>query len=235
MEKEKILIIEDDLDIRKGLKILLENQKYIVDEAENGKEGIAKLDETFSLVILDVVMPGISGIETCKKIREKSYVPILFLTARSSDLDKLEGLSAGGDDYLIKPFSYIELLARIQALLRRHLIYDKDNNVLMNNETKWMDRADIEICTAYNNVRYMGETVELTEKEYRILLLLISYPTKVFSVENIFESVWEEPYVYTSSNTVMVHIKNLRNKLQKINDKSRIIKTVWGKGYRFEE
>lgn len=121
MEKKDkiILLIEDDFDIRNGIRILLESQGYEIIEAKNGREGLKKLNETISLVILDIIMPEMSGIEVCKKIRESWYVPILFLTAKSSETDKLEGFSAGGDDYLVKPFSYVELMARVKSLLRR--------------------------------------------------------------------------------------------------------------------
>ena len=124
-KKDKIiLLIEDDFDIRNGIRILLESQGYKIIEAKNGREGLKKLNETISLVILDIIMPEMSGIEVCKKIRESWYVPILFLTAKSSETDKLEGFSAGGDDYLVKPFSYVELMARVKSLLRRCSVYN---------------------------------------------------------------------------------------------------------------
>lgn len=228
---EKILIIEDDSDIRNAVRILLESEGYFIEEAENGIEGVDMVDDECSLVILDVMMPRISGIETCRRIREKSYVPVLFLTAKSTDTDKLLGLTVGGDDYLVKPFSYIELVARVRALLRRNIVYnEKSKNY---GQAEWIKRSEIEISTQFNQVIVHGEQVCLTETEYKILLLLMSNANKIFSVENIFESVWEEPYIYSSSNTVMVHMKNLRAKME---DKQlpKLIRTVWGKGYKFE-
>ena len=138
MEKKDkiILLIEDDFDIRNGIRILLESQGYEIIEAKNGREGLKKLNETISLVILDIIMPEMSGIEVCKKIRESWYVPILFLTAKSSETDKLEGFSAGGDDYLVKPFSYVELMARVKSLLRRCSVYLSIRTILVINYRK---------------------------------------------------------------------------------------------------
>lgn len=229
------MIIEDDADIRSGVKILLESQGYQVEESVDGNQAIAKFDDTYNLLIIDIMMPGLSGIETCKKIREKSVVPILFLTARGADTDKLEGLSAGGDDYLVKPFSYIELIARVKALIRRFSVY---NEQIVGREEieqgEWIEIGNISICPYKNEVLIEGNELVLTETEYKILLLFMKYPNKIFSVENIFESVWEDQYIYSSSNTVMVHIKNLRNKLEQAGKMKGSIKTIWGKGYKFE-
>jgi DNA-binding response OmpR family regulator len=233
---EKILIVEDDSDIRNGVKILLESQGYSVKEACDGNEALKIFNDSYNLLIIDIMMPGISGIETCKTIRETSYVPILFLTARSTDTDKLEGLSAGGDDYLIKPFSYIELIARVKALLRRCSVYNDNVNLNVSSvkDDKWIVQGTLKVNAKKNDVYVRSEMLDLTDIEYRILMLFITYPAKIFSVENIYESVWEEEYIYSSSNTVMVHIKNLRNKLDKVGYSDGTIKTVWGKGYRFE-
>ena len=180
------------------------------------------------------MMPNISGIDVCRKIREKSYVPILFLTAKSLETDKMEALSAGGDDYLVKPFSYVELIARIQALIRRCRVYD-NADASDNTASSTIERCGLTLYTKCNNVSYDGRQLALTDKEYQILLLLISHPTKTFSTQNIFESVWNEPYTQFSNNTIMVHIKNLRNKLEAGCGCAHLIKTVWGKGYKFEE
>jgi len=179
-------------------------------------------------------MTNISGIEVCRKIREKSYVPILFLTAKSLETDKMEALSAGGDDYLVKPFSYVELIARIQALIRRCRVYD-NADASDTTASSTIERCGLTLYTKCNNVSYDGRQLALTDKEYQILLLLISHPTKTFSTQNIFESVWNEPYTQFSNNTIMVHIKNLRNKLEAGCGCAHLIKTVWGKGYKFEE
>lgn len=229
MEKN-ILIIEDDKDIREGVKILLEGEGYSVEEASNGADGLKKLTSHKNLVILDIMMPGISGLKTCEEIRKISYVPILFLTAKSKESDKLIGFMAGADDYLIKPFSYTELFARVRALLRRHQVYDRE--ILQIQKEEWIEIHQIRINSSKNIVFQQGNEIQLTEIEYKILLLLIQYPTKIFSLQNLYESIWEEPFISTSANTIMVHIRNLRTKIEENPQKPKIIQTVWGKGYR---
>lgn len=229
MEKN-ILIIEDDKDIREGVKILLEGEGYSVEEASNGADGLKKLTPNTNLVILDIMMPGISGLKTCEEIRKISYVPILFLTAKSKESDKLIGFMAGADDYLIKPFSYTELFARVRALLRRHQVYDRE--ILQIQKEEWIETQQIRINSTKNIVFQQGNEIQLTEIEYKILLLLIQYPTKIFSLQNLYESIWEEPFISTSANTIMVHIRNLRTKIEENPQKPKIIQTVWGKGYR---
>lgn len=229
MEKN-ILIIEDDKDIREGVKILLEGEGYSVEEASNGADGLKKLTPNTNLVILDIMMPGISGLKTCEEIRKISYVPILFLTAKSKESDKLIGFMAGADDYLIKPFSYTELFARVRALLRRHQVYDRE--ILQIQKEEWIETHQIRINSSKNIVFQQGNEIQLTEIEYKILLLLIQYPTKIFSLQNLYESIWEEPFISPSANTIMVHIRNLRTKIEENPQKPKIIQTVWGKGYR---
>ena len=229
MEKN-ILIIEDDKDIREGVKILLEGEGYSVKEASNGADGLKKLTPNTNLVILVIMMPGISGLKTCEEIRKISYVPILFLTAKSKESDKLIGFMAGADDYLIKPFSYTELFARVRALLRRHQVYDRE--ILQIQKEEWIEIHQIRINSSKNIVFQQGNEIQLTEIEYKILLLLIQYPTKIFSLQNLYESIWEEPFISTSANTIMVHIRNLRTKIEENPQKPKIIQTVWGKGYR---
>lgn len=226
-----ILIIEDDKDIREGIRILLEGENFQVKEAANGIEGLKKLSSDTSLVILDIMMPGISGIKTCEEIRKTSYVPILFLTAKSKESDKLIGFMAGADDYLVKPFSHAELFARVKALLRRHQIYDQRQGHIT--ETKWITHGRLRINSSHNSCFLNASEVKLTEIEYKILLLLMRYPQKIFTFQNLYESVWEEPFMNSSANTIMVHIRNLRTKLEENPQQPKIIKTIWGKGYRF--
>ncbi len=234
MEQTNILIIEDDRDIRESVRILLEGDGFSVTEAHNGIEGIKQITKSTHLIILDILMPGISGIKTCEEIRKFSYVPILFLTAKSQESDKLLGFMAGGDDYLVKPFSYAELSARVKALLRRHHIYDKEKD-FTNSGQKWLENSQIRINIKKNRVFIRQEEVILTEIEYEILLLMMKYPNKIFSVQNLYESVWNEPFYNNSANTVMVHIRKLRRKIEKDPQTPRIIQTVWGKGYRLGE
>lgn len=230
---ETILIIEDDRDIRGGIRILLEREGYSVLEAEDGLHGLDLVAREPDLVILDVMMPGISGIQTCREIREISNVPVLFLTARVREKDKLAGLAAGGDDYLTKPFSYGELLGRVKALLRRYHVYRGKNETSYDVERNEIELCGLTVCLDYNKVAVDGRRVELTDIEYRILKLLIQQPDRVFSAQSIYETVWNEPYFYTSNGTVMVHIRKLRVKIEKDPQNPELIRTVWGRGYRF--
>ena len=232
---EKILIIEDDEDIREGVRILLEGEGYSVLEAENGRKGLELLGEEPDLVILDVMMPGMSGLKTCEEIRKVSFVPVLFLTARSQESDKLIGLMAGGDDYLPKPFSYSELLGRDKALVSRWKVYRGKEETKQEAGNKFIELAGIQVNEDFNEVRVKGRTVELSDIEYNILLLLMKYPGKIFSAQNLYESIWNEPYFYNCNSTVMVHIRRLRVKIEEDPKNPRLIMTVWGKGYRFGE
>jgi two-component system OmpR family response regulator len=234
MAEANILIVEDDADIREGVRILLESENYHVEEGTCGQEGLQLLSEETDLVILDVMMPGMNGLRTCEEIRKKSNVPVLFLTAKAKESDKLIGLMAGGDDYLAKPFSYSELLGRVKALLRRYRIYKGKEDTGKGQPEKYLENDNIRICEDFNEVSVDGKEIELSDIEYNILLLLIRNPHRIFSAQNIYETIWNEPYFYTSSGTVMVHIRNLRVKVERDPQNPAHIKTVWGKGYRFE-
>ena len=231
MEAKKILYADDDPEIREALKLLLGCEGYETVEAADGAEALKLLDDTVDLVILDVMMPVMSGYAACAEIRKRSAIPILFLTAKSLDSDLTMGFSVGGDDYLVKPFSYSELINRVKAMLRRYYVYgakaDEKNDVIRCCGNLEIDRSQ---CL----VRQDGREVPLTDIEYRILLLLATHPRKVFSVQNIYESIWNEPYFYTSNNLVMVHRRNIRRKLGDDPQNSRTIRTVWGKGYRID-
>ncbi len=233
MTEKKVLIIEDDEDIREGIRILLESEQYTVTEAENGKKGLQLLEEDTSLVILDVMMPGMTGLRTCEEIRKVSNVPVLFLTAKSQESDKLIGLMAGGDDYLTKPFSYAELLGRVKALIRRYRVY-MGSRIEETDDNEYLERAGIRISRLINEVYIEGRETELSNIEYKILLLMMQHSGKIFSAQNLYESIWEEPYFYSCNSTVMVHIRKLRTKIEKDPKNPRYIKTLWGKGYRFE-
>lgn len=234
MEKETVLIVEDDADIREGVRILLESENYNVREAANGMDGIKALDEDTDLVILDIMMPGISGLRTCEEIRKVSNVPVLFLTAKAQESDKLIGLMAGGDDYLPKPFSYAELLGRVKALLRRYNVYRGRSERTQENENEYLEAGNIRIHKVYNEVFVKDKQIDLSNIEYRILLLMMQHPGKIFSAQNLYESVWEEPYFYSCNGTVMVHIRKLRMKVEDDSKNPKYIQTIWGKGYKFD-
>lgn len=232
METAKILLAEDDQDIREGVRILLESESYAVTEADSGVAGLRLLTGDTDLVILDVMMPGMSGLKTCEEIRKTSYVPILFLTAKAQESDKLIGLMAGGDDYLAKPFSYAELLGRVKALLRRYQVYRGKAGA--GRTDRYLEAAGLRVNLDFNQVFADGEEKELSTIEYKLLLLMMQHPRRIFSAQQLYESIWEEPYFYTCSNTVMVHISKLRAKIEQDPQRPRRIATVWGKGYRFE-
>lgn len=230
VETKKILFADDDPEIREVLRLLLTSEGYAVAEASSGREVLEQLDGSVDLVILDVMMPDLGGYAVCAEIRKRSAVPVLFLTAKGQDSDKTLGFSVGGDDYLVKPFSYTELISRVKAMLRRYYVYgakQSESGVLRCCGNIEIDPGQCRVCAD-------GAEVPLTDTEYRILLLLASHPKKVFSAQNIYESVWNEPYFYTSNNTVMVHIRNIRRKLGDDPQNCRTIRTVWGKGYRIE-
>ncbi|MBR2561171.1 MAG: response regulator transcription factor [Eubacterium sp.] len=231
---QTILIVDDDDEIREGIRILLAGEDYSIIEAESGQRALELFTDTVDLVILDIMMPGFSGLRTCQEIRKRSTVPILFLTAKAQESDKLIGLTAGGDDYLAKPFSYAELSGRVKALLRRYCVYRgkvqsgelSRDNILSSN--------GVRISLDYNQVWVRGQEIELTETEYSILRLLMQNPKRVFSAQNIYETVWNEPYFHISYGTVMVHMSKLRLKIEEDPQKPKLVRTYWGKGYRFE-
>lgn len=235
MSNANILVIEDDEDIREGIRILLESEDYRITEAADGWEGLRLLDDNTDLVILDIMMPGISGLKTCEEIRKISFVPVLFLTAKAQESDKLIGLMAGGDDYLTKPFSYAELLGRVKAQLRRYRIYRGKEEETVKMEEQYIESGRFRINENYNELYVDGLEVNLSDIEYNILLLMMQNPKRIFSAQNLYESIWSEPYFYSCNATVMVHIRNLRKKVEKDPQNPVAVTTVWGKGYRFDE
>lgn len=228
---KNILIADDNEEIREIVRVLLESEGYNVIEAVDGEDAVIKVDESIDLIILDIMMPRKSGFKACVEIREKTSAPILFLTAKTQDSDKCLGFSVGSDDYLSKPFSYTELVSRVKALLRRYYVYKGKDRI---ESTDLININGLTINTTSKEVSIDEEEVTLTDIEYNILLLMAQHRKKVFSAQNLYESVWKEPYFYSCNNTIMVHIRNLRRKLEKDPENPKYIKTVWGKGYRIE-
>ena len=224
----RIWIADDSEEIMEILQILLTGEGYEVVTAGDGEEAVMLADDTIDLIILDVMMPVKSGYVACSEIRKKSMAPILFLTARTQDSDKSMGFSAGGDDYLAKPFSYSELLSRCKSLLRRYLVYQGKSLAAPDNR---LVLGDLSVDQDTRTVTVEGRDVNLTSREYCILVLLLKNRRKIFSSENIYESVWNEPYFYSANNNVMVHIRNLRRKIEKDPQNPEYIKTMWGRGY----
>lgn len=235
MSVAKILVIEDDDDIREGVSVLLTSEDYKVVGAANGPDGLALLDEDCDLVILDVMMPKMSGIDCCREIRaRRSMVPVLFLSAKTKESDKALGLLSGGDDYLAKPFSYVELLARVKALLRRYHIYQGSEAHAANNPEPTIIRGTFRLDLAAGTVTIGSLPVDLTDTEYKLLSFLARHPGAIFSSRQIYEGVWNEPYDRSVNATLMVHISRLRNKIEADPKNPQLVKTVWGRGYRFE-
>lgn len=226
-----ILIADDNDEIREIVRILLESEGFDVTEAVNGLDAVNKVTDDTDLIILDIMMPVKSGFKACVEIREKTSAPILFLTAKSQDSDKCMAFSSGSDDFLSKPFSYTELISRVKALLRRYYVYKGKEHAEVSD---YIDVNGLKINKNSNEVSISGEEIILTEIEYSILLLMATNRRKIFSAQNLYESVWNEPYFYSNNNTVMVHIRNLRSKLESDPQNPKYIKTVWGKGYRIE-
>jgi len=227
-KNHKILIADDDAEIREILSILLNGDGYQVVTASDGDEAVALVDETVSLIVLDVNMPKQPGFFACAEIRKKNMAPILFLTARSQESDKAIGFAAGGDDYLSKPFSNAEFLMRVKALIRRYSQYGSRPSP---KASPIIFISDMVINTDEKTVTVDGASISLTSTEYDILEMLARNRKKVFSMEQIYGSVWSDSYLGTSDNAIMVHIKNLRKKLEKNPKEPRYIKTAWGKGY----
>ncbi len=236
MANQKILTVDDNEEIRNIIKILLSSEGYEIIEASNGDEALELIDDSIDLIILDIMMPGKSGLDVCKTVREKYQMPILFLTAKGTDSDKSLGLLIGGDDYLSKPFSHAELTARVKSLLRRYYVYKgketpSDDNFI-NYDVFKVAKDRNEVFTTNES----GEAIQLdlSELEYQIFKLLISSPGRVFPAQLIYESIWNEPYFYSSNATIMVHIRNLRTKIEDDPSNPRHLLTVWGKGYKLQ-
>lgn len=225
--KKKILVADDSPEIIELLELLLTEEGYEVIIAKNGIEAVEKTDDNIDLIILDVMMPGKSGFDACESIRKKTTAPILFLTAKSQDNDKELGFKLGADDYISKPFSYIELTSRVKALIRRYYVYKGKENFV---EDKIIYK-NLNVDCKMQSITVDGNPVMLTATEYNILLLLLRNRKKIFSAENLYEKIWNEQYYYNANNTIMVHILKLRKKIEKDYKNPEIIKTSWGKGY----
>lgn len=232
MEKTRILVVDDEKEIADLLEIYLISDGYEVLKAYNSEEGLEILNrEQVDLLLLDVMMPGIDGLEMCRKVREDKNIPIIIVSAKTQELDKILGLSTGADDYVSKPFNPLELMARVKSQLRRYRELNPAHQKKADNQRIVLKNLEIDKIT--HQVRVYGKPVKLTPIEFDILYLLASHPGRVFSTDEIFEKVWHEK-VYEANNTVMVHIRRLRGKMQDDARVDKIITTVWGVGYKIE-
>ena len=233
MEMNHVLIVEDDKEIREGVEIYLKSQGYAVFQAADGVEGLEVIEkEEIHLAIVDVMMPRMDGIQMTVKLREKYDFPVIFLSAKSEEVDKIMGLNMGADDYVTKPFTPLELLASVNSQLRRYRRFmeklgdkEKTQNIHV--------IGGLELDEERVEVRVDGKLVKVTPMEYKILLLLMKNPGRVFSADEIYERVWNERAVNT--DTIMVHVRNIREKIE-INPKEpKYLKVVWGVGYKIEK
>ncbi len=233
MAEINILVVDDEKEIADLVEIYLVSDGYKVFKANNGEEGLKILDsQEIHLVLLDIMMPGMDGLTVCRKIRETSNIPIIMLSAKSTDLDKIVGLTGGADDYVTKPFNPLELTARVKSQLRRYT--QLNPNAAGSFRNSEITIRGMLINKDNHKVTIDGEDVKLTPIEFDILFLLASHPGKVFSTDEIFEKVWNEK-VYEANNTVMVHIRRLRGKMKEDQRENKIISTVWGVGYKIDK
>ena len=229
-----ILVVDDEREIAELVEIYLVSDGYKVFKAENAQEGFDILNkEDIHLVLLDIMMPGMDGMEMCRRIRETNNIPIIMLSAKSTDLDKILGLGTGADDYVVKPFNPLELTARVKSQLRRYTQLNP-NSAIREAEKNEISIRGLVINKDNHKVTVYDEEIKLTPIEFDILYLLASNPGKVFSTDEIFEKVWNEK-VYEANNTVMVHIRRLRGKMKEDTRQNKIITTVWGVGYKIEK
>lgn len=225
----KILIVDDDESITGLLREVLETEGFVTHECFSGKEALGALaDEDFDLVLLDIMMPGMNGFETCQRIRESSDIPIVFLTAKNDESDTVLGFSLGADDYIVKPFKPRELVARVRTRIRR----SKDRTAARNPGV--FDCDGLLIDTTRHTVSLYDEELKLTPKEFGVLSLLARHAGEPVAIRDIFEEVWEEPYNSFDNNTVMVHIRRIRKKLSQVDSSREFVKTVFGVGYKLE-
>lgn len=234
MVETRILVVDDEKEIADLIEIYLVSDGYKVLKANNAEEGLAILEkEEVHLVLLDIMMPGMNGLEMCKKIRETNNIPIIMLSAKSTDLDKILGLGTGADDYVTKPFNPLELTARVKSQLRRYTQLNPNSSAREAGKNEITIKG-LTINKDNHKVTVDNEEIKLTPIEFDILYLLASNPGRVFSTDEIFENVWNEK-VYEANNTVMVHIRRLRGKMKEDTRQSKIITTVWGVGYKIEK
>ncbi len=225
---KKIFVVDDEKPLVKALKFSLEKEGFTIDAAFDGQEALDKINnpnQSYDLIILDLMLPGVDGFEVCRTIRKKMDVPIIMLTAKSEDIDKVLGLELGADDYLTKPFNPRELIARIKSILRR---VDSKQGELK----KHIQVGDLHIDLLHRRVKLREEEVELTSKEFALLSYFATNPGEIFSREHLLEHVWGYNY-YGDARTVDVHIRHLREKIEKDPGNPEIIVTVWGTGYKF--
>lgn len=230
MEKYNVLIVDDDKEIRDAIAIYLKNEGVTVITAKDGIEALEMINEhAIHLIILDIMMPRLDGISTTYKIREKKNIPIIILSAKSEDSDKILGLHVGADDYISKPFNPMELVARVKSQLRRYVSFGSYEGM-----KKMIDLNGLTLDNLSKEVTVQGDPVKLTPIEYKIVELLMTNAGRVFSINEIYERVWKEPG-FNAENTVAVHIRKIREKIEIDPRNPKYLKVVWGIGYKMEK
>lgn len=230
--ENRILLIEDDISISEMVENYLRKEGFNITTAFNGEEGVGEfLNNSFDLVLLDIMMPKLDGIEVMKLVREKSSVPILIMSAKDSDVDKAVGLGLGADDYIAKPFSMVELSARVKAAIRRATRYSQNEK---KEEASIINFGDLTIELKNYSVTKKGVNLQLTSKEFNILKLFISNPKRVFTKADIFSFIWNDEYL-GDDNVISVHMRRLREKIEDNPSNPKYIKTLWGIGYKLGE
>ena len=229
-----ILVVDDDKEIVESIEIFLRNEGYNVYKAYNGVEALDILvNKEVHLILMDIMMPKLDGIKATIKIREEKNIPIILVSAKSEDTDKIMGLNIGADDYITKPFNLLELIARVKSNVRRYITLGTYNNENINNKEVLIS-GGLELNTSTKEVKVDGQVVKVTPIEFKILNLLLANKGRVFSIDEIYERVWNEES-FNVENTVAVHIRRIREKIE-INPKEpRYLKVVWGVGYKIEK
>lgn len=228
---QKILVVDDETEIADLLELYLKNEGYEPVVAEDGRDALSKLNTNpdIALMLLDIMMPNMDGYEVLKEVRKDSKIPIIFLTAKTDPMDKIQGLVTGADDYVVKPFNPLEVMARVKAQLRRvDGQVTNDSPEILNIGSLTINKDSHEVKTADD------KTIDLTALEFGILYLLASHPGRVFSADDIFEKVWQTESV-VSAKTVMVHVSHLRDKIEEATNGQQVVQTVWGVGYKVED
>lgn len=232
---DKILVVDDEREISDLVELYLQNENYEVFKFYSAKEALACIESTeLDLAILDIMLPGINGFDLCQKIRERYTYPIIMLTAKDAETDKITGLTLGADDYITKPFRPLELVARVKAQLRRYKRYNPAQAPVQDKPSDVILHSGLELNTGTHDCFLHDKPLSLTPTEFSILRILLERKGKVVSSEELFHEIWKDEYYSKGNNTITVHIRHLREKLGDTIDNPKYIKTIWGVGYKIE-
>lgn len=232
---DKVLVVDDDGEIRNIIGIYLKNNGCEVEFACNGEEAISKIDDSYDLIILDIMMPVMDGMRALPIIRRTYNTPVIFLSAKGSEMDKIQGLMTGADDYIVKPFTPMELVVRVKASIRRYKILGSKLTTVASKQNSIISIHNLEIDVDGYEVRKSGKLIKLTKTEFEILLLLSKNKGKIFNSETILNHIFDDTTTVVGSNSIAVHIRNLRSKIEEDQNNPKIILNIWGVGYKIEK